>query len=143
MSISIFKSSLFKIYRPTHRSIFNIHDPKGIKLLTRLRVGLSHLRYHKFKHNFLDTLNPLCSCNIETESTCHYLLHCPFFTNIRNSLLDNIINIIGPITNLTDDDLVQILLFGDPSNNIDTNASILKLTIAYLKSSERFDIPLL
>ena len=53
-----------------------------------LRVNLSHLREHKFHHNFLDTLNPLCSCSLEIESTSHYLLRCPFYTHIRKTLLD-------------------------------------------------------
>ena len=30
----------------------------GVKLVTRLRIGLSHLREYKFKHSFQDTLNP-------------------------------------------------------------------------------------
>ena len=34
---------------------------KGIKLLTRLRVGFSHLKEHKFQRNFVDAINPLCS----------------------------------------------------------------------------------
>ena len=29
------------------------------------------LREHKFRHNFADTLNPLCSCSFETEDTEH------------------------------------------------------------------------
>ena len=60
-SVSIFKKALLNYYRPKECSIFNIFDPVGLKLLTRLRVNLSHLREHKFRHNFLDTLNPLCS----------------------------------------------------------------------------------
>ena len=31
--------------------IYGIHNPVGIKYLTRLRVGLSHLPMHKFHHN--------------------------------------------------------------------------------------------
>ena len=51
----------------------------GLKLLTRMRVNLSHLIEHKFKHGFQDTLNPLCSCiNLETESVEYFLLRCPF-----------------------------------------------------------------
>ena len=42
-SFSKFRSSLLKIGRPIKKSIFNIHDPVGIKYLTRLRNGLSHL----------------------------------------------------------------------------------------------------
>ena len=29
---------------------FNINDAGGMKLLTRLRLGSSHLREHKFRH---------------------------------------------------------------------------------------------
>ena len=51
-SFLIFRNSLLKIGRPMQNSIYNIHDPVGIKYLTRLRLGLSHLNEHKFKHNF-------------------------------------------------------------------------------------------
>ena len=40
-------------------SAFSVADIYGIKLLTILRVGLSHLTEHKFRHNFQDTINPL------------------------------------------------------------------------------------
>ena len=32
--------------------IYNIFDPKGLKFLTRLGLGLSHLNEHRFRHNF-------------------------------------------------------------------------------------------
>ena len=32
---------------------------REMKLITRLHVGLSHLREHKFKHSFQDILNPI------------------------------------------------------------------------------------
>ena len=69
-SFLIFRNSL-KIGRPMQNSIYNIHDPVGIKYLTRLRLGLSHLNEHKFRHNFQDCLNPLCSCSLEVETTNH------------------------------------------------------------------------
>ena len=31
----------------------------------------SHLNEHKFRHNFQDCLNPLCSCSLEIEDTVH------------------------------------------------------------------------
>ena len=50
----------------------NITDIYWIKLLTRLRLGLNHLREHKFRCNFQDTVNPpLCSCSLEIESVFH------------------------------------------------------------------------
>ena len=113
MSVSVFKKSLLGFIRPQKRSIFNINDPNGLRLLTRLRVNLSHLRDHKFKHNFLDTINPLCSCSLEVESTNHYLLRCPFFTSIRKTLLDSITIKIGSLANFSDDELVNLILYGN------------------------------
>ena len=51
-SFSIFKKNILKFIRPSPNSIFNCHDPKGVQLLTRLRLGSSHLRDHKFKTVF-------------------------------------------------------------------------------------------
>ena len=51
-SISIFKSNILKFIRPKPKNVYYCHSPKGIKLLTRLHFGLSHLREHKLKHSF-------------------------------------------------------------------------------------------
>ena len=55
-TFSNFKKNIFKFIRPSSNSIFNCHSPNGIKLIARLRVGLSHLCEHKFRYNFQDTL---------------------------------------------------------------------------------------
>ena len=34
------------------KGIFGIHDPVGLRYLFQLRVSLSPLRSHKFRHNF-------------------------------------------------------------------------------------------
>ena len=47
------------LIRPSPNSVFDIRNLKGIKLITRLRLGLSRLREHKFEHSFQDTLNPI------------------------------------------------------------------------------------
>ena len=62
-------------------TVFNCNNYKGIRLITLLRVGMSHLREHKFKHNFQDCLNPIYSCGLDIESTSHFLLHCPSFND--------------------------------------------------------------
>ena len=54
-----------------------------------LRLGLSRLRYYKFKHNFQDSLNPLSNSSLNTESSPHYLLHCLLFT-AKKKFLSNI-----------------------------------------------------
>ena len=51
-SLSLFKSRILKFIRPNPNSIFNCHNPKAIKYLSKIRLGLRYLREHKFKHSF-------------------------------------------------------------------------------------------
>ena len=89
-SYSAYKKYILKFLRLSPNSIFNCHNPKVLEFITRLRLGLSHLRYHKFKHNFQDSLNSLCNCGLNTESTSHYLLYYPIFLDERKTFLSNI-----------------------------------------------------
>ena len=77
-SYNLFRNTLLKFTRPVQRKTFNINGSVGVKLLTRLRLGFSHLREHKFRHGFRDILNPLCPCSVEAETTAHYFLYCHF-----------------------------------------------------------------
>ena len=74
-SVSIFKKNIFSQIRPAN-SVCCIHNPKGIAYLTQLRVGLSKHNFHKFRHNFKDTINPMCPINDDIEDTEHFLLLC-------------------------------------------------------------------
>ena len=51
--------------------------------MTRLRLGLSHLRKHKFKHSFQDFINTLCNCGYEVEFTVHFFDYCPLYFTLR------------------------------------------------------------
>ena len=46
-SISVFKEKILNFIRPSQNSFFDILNPKEIKLITRVRLGLSHLREHE------------------------------------------------------------------------------------------------
>ena len=52
LSLNIFKTKLAKLNRPTPKLVYGIHDPKGLAILTQLRVGLRKLNYYKYRHNF-------------------------------------------------------------------------------------------
>ena len=84
-SISVFKEKILNFIRLFPNSFFDIQNPKGIKLFTRL--GLSHLRKHRFKH-LQDTINPLCNCGQNIESATHFFLH---FINERRTLLSTLL----------------------------------------------------
>ena len=134
-----FKNAILKFIRPSPNSVFEYHNPQGIKFLTRLRLGLSHLREHKFMHNFQDSLNPFCKCGAEVESTSHFLLHGPIYNNDRFSLLSTIRNIDCKLLGITNSSLTQTLLYGNPSFDIITNSLILNATIDFILSTKRFE----
>ena len=51
-----------------------------------LRLGLSHLWGHKFKHNFSDCLDETCTCGRDIESANHFLLQC--FVFLKGTLME-------------------------------------------------------
>ena len=63
-SINKFKVAILNFIRPKANSVFDIHDTNGIKLLSRLRLNFSHLNEHKFRHNFNDRVDPMCTCGL-------------------------------------------------------------------------------
>ena len=108
-------------------SIYKIHNHLGAKYLTRLRTGFNHLKEHKFKHNFQDSADPMCSSSIET--TIHFFLHCANFNIQRQTLFDKIATIDANILTENEDSIVNTLLFGKPNcensfNKAMQNASI-------------------
>ena len=142
-SISIFKKRILSFIRPLPNKVSNSHNPQGLKLLTRLRLGLTHLRYHKFKHNFLDTINPLCSCGSDIETALHFLLYCPNVMQCRKTLLSKNSEINSELITRNDLALTETLLFGDNSFSQYDNSRILDASIAFIVASKRFDYPLL
>ena len=63
---------------------------KGLSILKQLRVGLSKLNFHKFRHTFEDSLNPLCLSNDGVEDTEHNMLFCHTYDVQRCCLLGRV-----------------------------------------------------
>ena len=97
-----------------------------MKLITRLRLGLSHLRERKFKHSFQDTINPLCYCSQDIESATQFFFHSPFFINERHALLSTIHSLDSKLLDCTNYDLTQMLLFGNTTQTSSNNSKIIK-----------------
>ena len=138
-SFTDFKKNISSFIRPKANSIFNCNSSKGLKFVARIRLGLSHLREHKFKHSFQDSRNRLCSCSLDVESTNHYFLHYPQFTMERHTLLNTISEINNKLLDSNESNLIQHLLFGDPSKDTETNTEILNATVNYVLTTKRFD----
>ena len=79
-SLALFKKRILAFIGPSANSTFQYHNPKALKVITRLRLGLIHLRFHKLKHSFQNALNPICNCGT-VETTVHYFLYCPNSSN--------------------------------------------------------------
>ena len=75
---------------PHANPMCRIHDPIGIRLLTRLRLCLSYVNEHKSRDSFADCVNSLCSCSIQPEAKLHFFLHCRNLVKIRRKLTDKI-----------------------------------------------------
>ena len=108
------KKNILNFIRPRSNDAFNVRHPKELIFLTRLRAGLSYLREHNFKHNFLDALNPICIFYIETLH--HFFPHRPdslmkdktFCLRLKGSSLIF-------LEKLTLACITSILLYGDSS----------------------------
>ena len=98
-----FKETIISFIRPKENSVFAIHDTKGLKRLTWLRLNFSHLSEHKFRNDFRDTVDPMCKCGVETETTLDFLLRCRLYSNIRTELLDDIYTVASSLTNYPDE----------------------------------------
>ena len=128
--------------RPIGNSTCKIYDPLGIKLLTRLRLGFSHLFEHKFRHKFADLPSLLCSCSLETESTRRFFLHYQNYTTLRTVLITDLKDINDVIMSLNESDLLHVILYRNKNFDNNMNISILTATTKFIKDSERFDQPL-
>ena len=141
-SIKFFKKMI--VTDNKENSVFSVYDPYGVKLLTRLRLQFSHLKEHKFRHGFGDTVSPICGCNAEIEDTEHFLLCCYFYSIQRFELFHNINKVDPSFTQLDTKEQVNILLYGYPPNKSNTsNQDIIKFVINFLKKSGHLDKPLI
>ena len=131
-SFNVFKKEILKFIHPSSNSFYNCHNPIGIKYITRIRLGLSHLREHKFKHSFQDSINPICNCGNDVESAIHFFLHSPLYSNECCTLLNSLSKIDYKLLDSTDTSLTQILLFGNSSFTTNDNTKIINLTIDFV-----------
>ena len=134
--LKLFKKRILSFIRPSPNSTFNCLNCKGTKLLSRLRLGLTHLREHKFKHSFQDSLNPFCNCGKgEVETSSHYPLYCSNYSKERLALLNAIKNIDMSILQQSDSKFTSVLLFGDTSFDNNKNTFILDSIMMNLYST--------
>ena len=140
-SIYNFKKSI--ITEKLENTLYNVHDPIGVKLLWRLRLQFTQLNKHKFRHSFHDTVNPMCPYGTDAETTEHFLLRCHCFTTQRSELFDYLYRLDPSFSKLNTKEKVTYLLYGSRSNSSSLNKEVIKLVIKCLKSTGCFNEPLI
>ena len=68
---------------------------------------------------------------LKTETTDHYLLRCAIFSDLRE--------LNQSLKNFSDEELVNVLLYGSEKFTFSTNTKIQRHAIKFLKATERFD----
>ena len=138
-NIERFKSMLKDFFNLKQKSLFAIHDPAGVKLLSRLRLKFSHLNEYKFRHNFTDAPSSMSDYGSENETTNYFFLRCPFFAINRQKLLNDLLKIDPSLRNLKDELLLDIILYGSDKYKDTVNKEILLDTISFTKNTKRFE----
>ena len=107
-SLKTFKRRILMFRSPKPNSIYNIHNTLWTKHLTRLRVGISHIKEHKFRHkfNFQESVDPTSNCDNGVETAIRYFLYCPNLNLQIRSLFYNIGNVDETILTENDDSIV-------------------------------------
>ena len=139
----MFRKKSLPFTRPLENDTYVIYDTLGVRLLNRFRLGFNHLREHKFRHNFADALNPLCSQSLETEYTENHFLRCQNNISFCTTLMNDLNNINTARASSNSDDNLRAILFGYKSFNKETNCKILTASINFIKGIHRFEKSLL
>ena len=116
-----------------NNNIFGIHDPSGLRYLFQLRLSLSPLRSHKFRHN-----SEICRCNQGIEDTNHFLFSCPDYATPRATLAATVINILQKNNLNYLGNQSKLYLYGHPSMISTDSREIILSTIKYIKATFRF-----
>ena len=117
----VFKQHLLEDIWP-QPATFNFLNFPGLHLLTRLQLALRHLNGHRFNYNFQNCNKPLRICSLEVESTSHFFQLCLHYNDIQATLLNQLKSIDENVLKLSDNKLINLLLYGYPQ--FDSNKNI-------------------
>ena len=129
----VFRKALLDYIQPTANSTFGTNYVSGLKFLTRLRVGFSHLKEHKFKHKFQDTLNPLWPRSLEAEDIYNIFIHSQSFSDQQNVIFNNLNAINLEILKMNENEIVPV--FDNKGFTKDMNRKIIASSIRFIKDS--------
>jgi hypothetical protein len=126
-SLSSFKQAISKSAPPKPPPHYLVGQRRAQIYHTRLRTNCSSLNLTLFQKNLIDA--PLCQCG-EIESTEHFFFQCPFYQQLRTSLLNKINPTLRASTHL--------FLFGNEVLSNEENENLFLAVQEYITKSKRF-----
>ena len=85
----------------------------------------------------------MCQCGTDVETTEHFVLRSHCFSTQRSKLFDYLYRLDTSFSKLNTKEKVAYLLYGSRSNSSSLNKGVIKLVIKFLKSTGRFNKPLI
>ena len=77
------------------------------------------------------------------ESTSHFFIHCLYYNDICATLFNELKSVDENILKLSDNKLINLLLYGDPQFDSTKNTRLLNAATKYIIDSRRLTVPLL
>ena len=129
-SLECFKEKLAT--KREHRKHFNTGTRRGNILQARLRLQCSDLNDDKFHIGLSEY--PNCACGADREDVEHFLMVCPLYDNIRQTLIYELSHICDYKPS------VHEMLWGTPEETVDSfeTRKIFKSVQKLIITSERF-----
>ena len=115
--IEQFKINMKLKYKPLKIKHYARGSKYGNTLVTRLRVGRSHLNAHSYSIGLSES--PACDCGAPQESSQHVLLSCPLYCSERQTLTEKVELTVPGFLRKPLKQQCNILLFGLSPDNPD------------------------
>jgi hypothetical protein len=142
LTLDDFKSHTKSILKPAKFKHFQRGHKYPCTLLTRIRVGQSDLKTHRFKVGKAD--NTVCLCLHPHETPEHYITQCFLYTEERRILFSQIEQFIPRFKYCSMKRQFEILTQGYEINNpemVKINTKIMKFTQHFILQTKRFSTP--
>ena len=103
----IFEASYSKV-------VTSVSKKSSVDQLELDKWVVSHCQtYYMFRHNFVNTVNPLRSCYLEIESAEYYIIRCHNYANFREILMNELNSRNSKFNTLELDELIRTILYAD------------------------------
>ena len=79
----------------------------------------------------------MCWCVKKPETTLHYLWCCDFYSIYRRELLNDICALNHSLMNISEENLLKVLLYGAEEFSFKSNSEFLKSIIKFIKKTPK------